>query len=92
MGIDILTPDRTGNFEHIRNKLEDLATGDWVRRSLATPLSSELKFRVQMFQAKYGSNGRILWQVDQGYDEGVHKQIVRGELDLQKTSPVKVNK
>ena len=75
-----------GNFGHIRKKLEELSTGDWARKSIATPLSSEqLHFKVRLFQASYESNGRILWQVDQGYDEGAHKQIVRGTLVLYKS-------
>lgn len=28
--------------------------------------------------------------MDQGYDEGVHKQIVRGKLDLQKPPPCEI--
>ncbi|KAF8421382.1 hypothetical protein EV426DRAFT_718708 [Tirmania nivea] len=69
-----------GNLEHIWSKLEDISTGDWVRKSVAKPVSIErLKFRVRLFQAMYGSNGRVLWQVDQGYNEsiGAACQIVR---------------
>ena len=41
-----------------------------------------LRFRVRLFEATYGSNGRVLWQVDQGFDEriGAACQIVRGTL------------
>ncbi|KAF8435903.1 hypothetical protein BGX38DRAFT_105734 [Terfezia claveryi] len=69
-----------GNFPHIESKLQDLATGDWVRRSVAKPVSIEyLRFKVRLFEATYGSNGRVLWQVDQGFDEriGAACQIVR---------------
>lgn len=71
-----------GNFEAIKNKLIDLSSGDWVRKSVATPVSLEhMNFKVRLFQASYASNGRILWQVDVGYDEGVNmaSQIVRGQ-------------
>lgn len=37
-------------------------------------------FRVPVYKAFYGGNGRILWQVDVGFDEkcNADSQIVRG--------------
>lgn len=70
-----------GNFQHIREKMEALASGDWARRSVAKPVGDEPgRFKVRVFQAWYGKNGRILWQVDVGFDEnyGRNCQIVRG--------------
>lgn len=70
-----------GNFHHIREKLEGLATGDWVQRSLAKPVSPpSINFKVRIFEAIYGTNGRILWQVDEGFDQGMNMQIVRSKL------------
>lgn len=63
--------------------MQDLSTGDWVCRSVAKPVKMEhLRFRVRLFEAIYGSNGRVLWQVDQGYDERFDAacQIVKGTL------------
>jgi hypothetical protein len=72
---------RIGNHLRILGKLQSLASGDWVRRSVARPFPPCGRyFRVRLFQALYGGNGRILWQVDVGYDEkcGSDSQIVRG--------------
>lgn len=52
-----------------------------MRRSVAKPVGDEAgRFRVRVFQAWYGKNGRILWQVDVGFDEKHRSncQIVRG--------------
>ena len=56
-----------------------------MRKALASPASvGPLVFKVRIFQAKYASNGRILWQVDRGYDERINAecQIVRGEYEF----------
>lgn len=48
---------------------------------MAKPVPDEAgRFQVRVFQALYGKNGRILWQVDVGFDEkhGKNCQIVRG--------------
>ncbi|KAF8461600.1 hypothetical protein BDZ91DRAFT_736591 [Kalaharituber pfeilii] len=77
---DLQQSQSEGNFDHIWSKLKDLATGDWVRRSVANPVSIDyLKFKVRLFEAKYGSNGRILWQVDRAFDERINAecQIVK---------------
>ena len=73
----------TGNFGHIQSKLEQLASGDWKRKSLAEPAGSPTQ-RSEchgiLSKAVYGSNGRILWQVDVEFDEqsGGIKQLVKG--------------
>ncbi|KAF8460084.1 hypothetical protein BDZ91DRAFT_740262 [Kalaharituber pfeilii] len=69
-----------GNVDFIWAKLVDLSTGDWIRKSLAQPvLRPDLDFRVRLFTARYQRNGRILWQVDRGYDERINAdcQIVK---------------
>lgn len=70
-----------GNFERIKNKLIDLSTGDWIRKSVAKPVSLDhIDLKVRLFEAEYAADGRILWQVDVGYDESLSSasQIVRG--------------
>ncbi|KAF8463424.1 hypothetical protein BDZ91DRAFT_305427 [Kalaharituber pfeilii] len=76
---DLETSKSKGNFESVWAKLEDLSTGDWVRKSVARPFPNPLKFKVRLFFASYGSNGRILWQVDSAYNPRYHaqSQVVR---------------
>ncbi|KAF8469778.1 hypothetical protein BDZ91DRAFT_721031 [Kalaharituber pfeilii] len=77
---DLESSNSEGNAHMIRAKLEDLSTGDWIRKSVATPVSrANRNLRVPLFTASYCRNGRILWQVDQAYDERIDadSQIVK---------------
>ncbi|KAI5844072.1 hypothetical protein DFP73DRAFT_76530 [Morchella snyderi] len=79
---DLKQSQREGNVPHIKAKLEALASGDWVRGAVAGEVSKnhgDHRFRVHVYQAFYGGNGRILWQVDVGFDEkhNADSQIVR---------------
>jgi hypothetical protein len=72
-----------GNFEHIESKLIQLASGDWQRKSLCGHTGSHDERKSChgiLYQAIYGKNGRVLWQVDVEFDEqsGIVKQLVKG--------------
>ena len=74
----------TGNFDHIQSKLEQLASGDWKRKSLSEPAGNPVERKEChgiLSKAVYGRNGRILWQVDVAFDEqsGTIKQLVKGK-------------
>lgn len=73
-----------GNSDHIQSKLKQLASGDWKRKSLAEPAGDPTQRKECngiLSKAVYGSNGRILWQVDVEFDEqsAVVKQLVKGK-------------
>lgn len=72
-----------GNFKHIQSKLTQLASGDWRRKSLCGPAGNQSERKSChgiLYEAVYGSNGRVLWQVDVEFDEGsgAEKQLVKG--------------
>lgn len=67
----------------LKNKLEELAKGDWAGRSLSYPIGSEVqkkKMRVPVLRANCARKFFILWQVDVGiYDDLDHvRQLVKG--------------
>ncbi|KAF8460724.1 hypothetical protein BDZ91DRAFT_851386 [Kalaharituber pfeilii] len=72
---DMLASNKDGHLNTIARKLRELASGNWDLKSLRKPLSQKMleeaheKERVPLWRAAYGSNGRILWQVNVGFDE-----------------------
>ncbi|KAF8459699.1 hypothetical protein BDZ91DRAFT_741800 [Kalaharituber pfeilii] len=72
---DLQNSKPQGNFNLVWAKLKDLSTGDWVRRSVAKPLTlGSVDLKVRLFVASYCTNGGILWQVDTAYDLRVCSQ------------------
>lgn len=79
----MLTRGYTGSFNQILSKLEQLASGDWKRKSLAEPAGDPVERKEChgiLSKATYRRNGQILWQVDVEFDErsGEVKQLVKG--------------
>ncbi|KAF8459690.1 P-loop containing nucleoside triphosphate hydrolase protein [Kalaharituber pfeilii] len=77
---DLQRSKSQGNFHLVWAKLKDLSTGDWVRRSVAEPLTlGSVDLKVRLFVASYCTKGGILWQVDTAYDLRVcsHSQVVK---------------
>ncbi|KAF8462261.1 hypothetical protein BDZ91DRAFT_356694 [Kalaharituber pfeilii] len=74
---DIRSASKEGHSTMIANKLSALASGHWDTESLRRPLSKDLleavqeKEKVPLWTAVYGVDGRILWQVNVGFDEEV---------------------
>ena len=76
-------------MESIARKLRQLASGYWDLSSLTRPLSQKMlqeakeSERIPLWRAVYGSNGRILWQVNVAFDEdkGKASQIITGKCD-----------
>ncbi|KAF8468205.1 hypothetical protein BDZ91DRAFT_722149 [Kalaharituber pfeilii] len=72
---DMRSSDKIVHFTAIVNKLRELASGYWDTNSLRRPLSRKMieeakaKQRVPLWRAVYASDGRILWQVNVGFDE-----------------------
>ncbi|KAF8460716.1 hypothetical protein BDZ91DRAFT_738462 [Kalaharituber pfeilii] len=72
---DLLALKKHVHFNTIARKLRELASGNWDLKSLRKPLSQKMleeahgKERVPLWRAAYGSNGRILWQINVGFDE-----------------------
>lgn len=66
--------------------MKELASGQWAPKSLRKPLSPKMveecggSVPVPLWRATYGSNGRILWQINVGYDEEyeAESQIITG--------------
>ena len=75
-----------GYLNTITRRLRELATGQWEPNSLRLPLSQKMleecqeRMRVPLWRATYGSNGRILWQVNVAYDEEIaaDSQMITG--------------
>ncbi|KAF8462269.1 hypothetical protein BDZ91DRAFT_356815 [Kalaharituber pfeilii] len=74
---DVQSTNKEGHLNAIANKLRALASGHWDVSSLRKPLSQKMleeakeEQRVPLWRAEYASNGRILWQVNVGFDEDV---------------------
>ncbi|KAF8459286.1 P-loop containing nucleoside triphosphate hydrolase protein [Kalaharituber pfeilii] len=81
---DMLMSNKDGHLNAIASKLRELASGHWDPKSLRKPLSqkmleeAQVKERVPLWRASYGSNGRILWQINVAFDEdyGTDCQII----------------
>ncbi|RPB27817.1 P-loop containing nucleoside triphosphate hydrolase protein [Terfezia boudieri ATCC MYA-4762] len=71
---DLLSANKEGYLSAIARKFKELASGQWDK-SLRKPLSPKMVEEcggvvlVPLWRATYGSFGRILWQVNVGYDE-----------------------
>ncbi|KAF8431998.1 hypothetical protein BGX38DRAFT_1277007 [Terfezia claveryi] len=71
---DLLLANKEGYLSAIARKMKELASGQWDK-SLRRPLSPKMieecggVVPVPLWRATYGSFGRILWQVNVGYDE-----------------------
>ncbi|KAF8426773.1 hypothetical protein EV426DRAFT_448432 [Tirmania nivea] len=83
---DLQTSKSQGNFHHVWAKLQELSTGDWIRKSVARPFkvaTGFADFKVRLFIATHSTNNGedsgILWQVDCAYDLRVrsHSQVVK---------------
>jgi len=69
--------------------MKELASGQWDK-SLRKPLSPKMIeecggiIPVPLWRATYSSFGRILWQINVGYDEecGVESQIITGRSHI----------
>ncbi|KAL0640852.1 hypothetical protein Q9L58_000159 [Maublancomyces gigas] len=59
----------SGDFPHIREKLFELASGNWTPKSLVTTARNDSKYQVPVFKAIWKMDAVILWQVDVGFDE-----------------------
>ncbi|KAF8416944.1 hypothetical protein EV426DRAFT_624835 [Tirmania nivea] len=74
---DLLSANKEGNLKVIARRIEELATGQWEPNSLRLPLSQKMleecraTMRIPLWRATYGRDGRILWQVNVGYDAEV---------------------
>ncbi|KAF8445555.1 hypothetical protein BDZ91DRAFT_803569 [Kalaharituber pfeilii] len=70
---DTLASIKDGHFTMITRKLRELASGNWDLKSLRQQQmilgQADEKEHVPLWGAVYGSNGRILWQVNVGFDE-----------------------
>lgn len=76
-------------MKKIARKFRELASGQWEIASLRAPLSPKMleeageEEKVPLWRASYGSNGRILWQVNVGFDEDkddtCNSQIITGK-------------
>ncbi|KAF8460717.1 hypothetical protein BDZ91DRAFT_798572 [Kalaharituber pfeilii] len=81
---DTLALNKHVHFKALARKLRELASGNWDHKSLRMPLSREMlqkayaEERVPLWTAEYESNGRILWQINVGFDEddGTDCQII----------------
>ena len=75
-----------GYLNIIARRLGELATGQWEPHFIRLPLSQKMleqcqeSMRVPLWRATYGSNGRILWQVNVAYDEEIaaESQMITG--------------
>lgn len=74
-----------GYLSAIARRMKELASGQWDK-SLKKPLSPKMIEEcggivpVPLWRATYGSFGRILWQINVGYDEECESesQIITG--------------
>ncbi|CUS07545.1 unnamed protein product [Tuber aestivum] len=70
-----------GDFESVRRKLYELASGDWAGEKilLRETWGNALGYRIPLFRALYAGEHYILWQIDAEFDErfGEDYQVIK---------------
>ncbi|CUS07538.1 unnamed protein product, partial [Tuber aestivum] len=70
-----------GNFEKIRRKFSELASGDWAGKKILhrAKWNNSLSYRIPLFKAFYTTGAFILWQIDTAFDErfGEDYQVIK---------------
>ncbi|PWW77617.1 hypothetical protein C7212DRAFT_362779 [Tuber magnatum] len=72
-----------GNFEYLRRKFTELASGDWGGKKILhrARWDNSLSYRMPLFQAFYKTGHFILWQIDAAFDERIGENYQYGLLE-----------
>ncbi|PUU83598.1 hypothetical protein B9Z19DRAFT_821343 [Tuber borchii] len=78
---DLGTENAQSNFESVRRKFSELASGDWAGKKILHRVKwdNSLSYRIPVFKAFYKAQHFILWQIDTAFDErfGKDYQVIK---------------
>ncbi|CUS11080.1 unnamed protein product [Tuber aestivum] len=101
---DLGEENAQGNFENVRRKFYELASGEWAGKKILhrAKWENSLNYRIPLFNAFYKTGSFILWQIDTAFDErfsedyqvikvwaiGKHKNLGRTGVQIHRAQQV----